>query len=115
MARSNLNLRSTSLRWTPQQPSKVATLSQNAAPLGCRGFISVRVACRSAGPPSSSRKWRHVRRSQPTGMVRSNTSLRGTSLRWIPHRRSKVATLSQTAAPQGWPGRRQAGKQEGAR
>ena len=32
MARSNLNLRRTSLRWTLQLPSKVATLSQIAAP-----------------------------------------------------------------------------------
>ena len=34
MARSNLNLRSTSLRWTPQQPSNVATVSRIAAPQG---------------------------------------------------------------------------------
>ena len=32
MERSNLNPRETSLRWTPQQPSKVATVSQIAAP-----------------------------------------------------------------------------------
>ena len=32
MARSNLNLRGASLRWTHQQPSKVVTVSQIAAP-----------------------------------------------------------------------------------
>ena len=32
MVRSNLNLRKSPLRWTPQQPSKVATVSQIAAP-----------------------------------------------------------------------------------
>eukprot|EP00959_Pyramimonas_sp_CCMP1952_P123377 2579342-Pyramimonas_sp.AAC.1 len=36
MARSDLSLGKTPPRWTPQQPSKVATSSQIAAPQGWR-------------------------------------------------------------------------------
>ena len=39
MARSNLSLGMTPLRWAPQQPPKVATVSQIAAPQGWRGQI----------------------------------------------------------------------------
>ena len=39
MARSNLSPRRASLRWPPQQPSKVATVSQIAAPQGWRGLV----------------------------------------------------------------------------
>ena len=38
----------------------------------------------------------------PTMMVRSNLSLRRTSLCWTPQQPSKVATVPQIAAPEGW-------------
>ena len=41
MARSNLSPRGASLRWPPQQPSKVVTGSQIAAPQEWRGASDV--------------------------------------------------------------------------
>ena len=80
MARSNLNPRRTSLCWTPEQPSKVATVSQIAA----------------GGNSLTDRS--------PPGMARSSMDPRRTSLCWTPQQPSKVATVSQIAAPQGWRG-----------
>ena len=64
-ARSHDGPRKTPLRWASQETTKVATVSQIAAPKGRRGLEVVCVRRRSAGPPRSSRKWRHLRRSQP--------------------------------------------------
>ena len=50
---------------TVSTASKVATVSQIAAPQGSRGLICVWVRRHSAGPPSSLRKWRQFRGSQP--------------------------------------------------
>eukprot|EP00959_Pyramimonas_sp_CCMP1952_P372994 7811023-Pyramimonas_sp.AAC.1 len=65
MARFHLSLGNKPLCFTNQQPSKVATVSQIAAPQGWRGRIWVWVRRHSAGPPSSPRKRRQFRRSQP--------------------------------------------------
>ena len=65
---------------TVSTASKVATVSQIAAPQGSRGLICVWVRRHSAGPPSSPRKRRQFRRSQPPRMARSNLNLGGASL-----------------------------------
>eukprot|EP00959_Pyramimonas_sp_CCMP1952_P403051 8445284-Pyramimonas_sp.AAC.1 len=64
MARSRLGLRRTSLCWTPQQPSKVATVSQIAAPQGWRGPFWVCAGRHCVGPPCKPRTWRQFHRSQ---------------------------------------------------
>eukprot|EP00959_Pyramimonas_sp_CCMP1952_P173153 3618465-Pyramimonas_sp.AAC.1 len=64
-ARSRSGPRGASPRRTHQQPSKVATVSQIAAPQGWRGLIWVRASRHCAGPPSRPRKRRQFHRSQP--------------------------------------------------
>ena len=59
------DLRKTFLRWTSQEPAKVATIAQIAAPEGRRGLVVIRVRHPSAGPPRSPRKRRQFCRSQP--------------------------------------------------
>ena len=63
--RSHGDPRKTSLCWASQEPTKVATVSQIAAPQGRGGLMVIPVRRHSAGPPRSLRKWRQFRRSQP--------------------------------------------------
>ena len=64
-AKSHGDPRGTPLCWTSQEPTKVATVSQIAAPQGRRGLTVIPVGHPSAGPPRSPRKWRQLRSSQP--------------------------------------------------
>ena len=66
-ARFRFDLRMTSLRWSPQELTNVATVAQMPPPLrgGARGLGMICVWRHCAGPPSSSRTWRQLRRSQP--------------------------------------------------
>ena len=64
-ARPHSDMRITSLRWTRQQPTNVATVSHFAAPQGRRGLILICASRHPAGPASSHRKWRPSRCSQP--------------------------------------------------
>eukprot|EP00959_Pyramimonas_sp_CCMP1952_P009857 205394-Pyramimonas_sp.AAC.1 len=57
------------LRWTQQQPLKMATASRIAAPHGLRGLAQVPAVPHSAGPTSSPRTWRQCHRSQPLGKM----------------------------------------------
>ena len=122
------------LCWPPQQPSKVATVSQIAAPQDGEVPNGSAAGTHYAGSPSSPRKWRQFHRSQPPRMARSRMDLRqvptmlappaalesgdsftnrsppgwrgliwvcgGYPLCWLPQQPSKVATVSQIAAPQ---------------
>ena len=54
-----------------------------------------------AGPPRSTRKWRQFRRSQPPRDGEASSGPRRTSLCWTSQEPTKVATVSQIAAPQG--------------
>ena len=91
----------TPLRWTSQEPTNVATASQIATPQGRRGLVVICVGHPSAGPPRSPRKWRQLLRSRPPGTVRSHGDPRKTPFRWTSQEPTKVATVSQIAAPQG--------------
>ena len=63
--RSRSDLRGASLRWTHQQSSKVATVSQTAATQGGRGLAQICAVPYSAGHTSIPRKRRQLRISQP--------------------------------------------------
>eukprot|EP00959_Pyramimonas_sp_CCMP1952_P359501 7527955-Pyramimonas_sp.AAC.1 len=65
IARSSSDLRGAPLRWTRHQPSKVATVSQIAAPQGRRDPAQTCAVPHSDGPTITLRKWRRFRRSQP--------------------------------------------------
>ena len=69
---------------------------------GWRGRIWICVGPHNAGPPSSPRKWRPFRRSQPPQRTACyGGDLRKTPLRWASQEPTKVATVAQIAAPQG--------------
>ena len=125
-------LRMTPLRWASQEPPKVASVSQfaaprdgdasfwfvcNATPPGLRGapergdsfavcspqgrrrLILICVSRHSAWSPRTPRKWRRFRSSRPPGSARPHYVLRMTPLRWASHEPTKVASVSQFAAP----------------
>ena len=79
----------------------MATVSQTASLQGRRGLMVVPVRRQSAGPPRNPRKWRQFRRSQPLRDGEASSGPRKTSLRWTSQEPTKVATVSQIAAPQG--------------
>ena len=89
------NLDSTAPRWTPQEPTKVATVSQFAAPLGRRGIVLIWVAPRYAGPPLE----RAIVASP--GKARSHSDLNSAALPWTPQEPTRVATFSQIAFHRG--------------
>eukprot|EP00959_Pyramimonas_sp_CCMP1952_P185631 3881132-Pyramimonas_sp.AAC.1 len=71
MARSSLGWRGASIRWTSQQHSKVAIVSQIAAPQGWRGL---RFACGVKPPdhPATLESSGNFTYRNPPGMARSD-------------------------------------------
>ena len=68
---------------------------------GRRGLLLIRVGHHAAGQAKSKRRWPHFRCSQPPGTARLHSDLRTRSLRWTRLQPTKVANISQFAAPQG--------------
>ena len=68
---------------------------------GRRGLLLIRVGHHAAGQAKSKRRWPHFRCSQPPGTARLHSDLRMRSLRWTRLQPTKVANISQFAAPQG--------------
>ena len=101
----------TPFRWAPQEPTKVATISQFAAPKdgeasfavrgpqGRRGLILICVWQHSAGLPRSHRNQRQFRSSQPPGTGKFLLGLHMTPTRWTCQEPTNVAAVSQFAAP----------------
>ena len=131
-ARLHSGQRMTPFRWAPQEPTKVATVSQFAAPrdgeaslwsacgssplglpraresgdsfavrspLGRQGLSLICVRRHAAAPPESNEGGDSFRFSQPPGTARPHSDLPMTSRRWAPQKQTKVATVSQFAAP----------------
>ena len=69
------------------------------SPQGRRRLILICVSRHSAWSPRSPRKWRQFRSSRPPGPARPHYVLRMTPLRWASHEPTKVASVSQFAAP----------------
>eukprot|EP00959_Pyramimonas_sp_CCMP1952_P127115 2658681-Pyramimonas_sp.AAC.1 len=70
----------------------MATISQIAAPQGCRGPLVIRVRRHSAETPAALGSGDNFADRSPPGMARFPGDLRKTSLRCTPQQPPKVAT-----------------------
>ena len=95
----------TSLCWTSQEPTKVATVSQIAAPQGRRRLLGSPSDVAMLDLPGANESGDSFADRIPPGMARSNNlNLRRVPTMLAPEQLSKVATVSQIAPPQGWRG-----------
>ena len=96
------DLRKTPLRWTSQEPTKVATAAQIAAP---QGTASYSCDLRKTPLRSTSQEPTKVATvaqiAAPQGTASYSCDLRKTPLRWTSQEPTTVATLAQIAATQG--------------
>ena len=77
----------------------MASVSQFAGPSGsARPHSDLRMTT-VRWTPRGPRTWRQFRSSQPPGTARLHSNLRVKSFRWAPQGPTKVATVSQFAAP----------------
>ena len=87
-----------------EQPSKLATVSQIAAPMGGQVSFKSGYHLTLLDPPAALESGDSFADRSPPRMARSHLGLGRASLCWTPQQPSKVVTVSQIAAPQGWRG-----------